>query len=207
MNNYYEGNIEPAPDVIFVFGSNPEGRHGAGSAKVAHDVFGAQYGVGEGLTGNSYALPTKDLRVTENHGYRSISPESITESIRKLYETARNMEDKRFMVAYRNKPSEKTLNGYTGLEMMQMFKDAAPIPQNVVFSKEWVDDGFFDDATYEKTYEIEEFCKHERHLYKQGLCWCAIDGGMSNNCKNCTLREPEKKKYRITTATAWQQNK
>jgi hypothetical protein len=144
FGNFYEGNIEPGENIIFVFGSNPEGRHGAGSAKVAHDVFGAQYGVGEGLTGNSYALPTKDLRIKENYGYRSISPEDITNSIRKLYETARSMPHKLFCIAYRNKPNEKTLNGYSGLEMIEMFLDASPIPENVVFSKEWIDTGLFD---------------------------------------------------------------
>ncbi len=204
MRQFYEGNIEPAPDVVFVFGSNPEGRHGAGSAKVAHDVFGAQYGVGEGLTGNSYALPTKDLRVKENYGYRSISPEDITKSIRKLYDTALSMPEKRFMVAYRNKPSEKTLNGYTGLEMMEMFKFAAPIPSNVVFSKEWTETGFFDDVINESTYETETFCKHERRLINQGIRFCLIDGDMSNDCKNCKLKEPEKTQANFKTISTWQ---
>ena len=58
----YTGNITPDANTIFVFGSNPEGRHGAGAAKIAREQFGAKYGVGEGLTGNAYALPTKDLR-------------------------------------------------------------------------------------------------------------------------------------------------
>lgn len=71
--NFYTGNIEPEENTIFVFGSNPEGIHGAGAARVALLKFGAEYGVGEGLTGNSYALPTKDLRVLENNGLRSIS--------------------------------------------------------------------------------------------------------------------------------------
>lgn len=35
MEKFYEGNITPSDDTIFVFGSNPEGRHGAGSAYVA----------------------------------------------------------------------------------------------------------------------------------------------------------------------------
>ena len=74
---------------IFVFGSNPEGRHGVGAAKVAREQFGAIYGQGEGLQGNSYALPTKDLRITKNRGLRSISEAQIIESIKKLYETAR----------------------------------------------------------------------------------------------------------------------
>ena len=43
----------------FVFGSNIKGIHGAGSAKWAHTYHGAIMGVGEGITGSSYAIPTK----------------------------------------------------------------------------------------------------------------------------------------------------
>jgi hypothetical protein len=46
---------------IFVFGSNRAGRHGAGAAKYALEKHGAIYGQGEGLQGNSYAIPTKDF--------------------------------------------------------------------------------------------------------------------------------------------------
>lgn len=48
----------------FVFGSNLAGVHGAGAAKYAAMVFGAQFGRGEGFTGRSYAIPTKDKRIT-----------------------------------------------------------------------------------------------------------------------------------------------
>ena len=89
MRKFYIGNITPGENTIFVFGSNTEGRHGAGAAKVARERFGAIYGQGQGLQGNAYALPTKDLRVKENRGLRSISKEDIVESIKKLYETAR----------------------------------------------------------------------------------------------------------------------
>lgn len=57
----YSGLIEPDADTIFVFGSNPDGRHGLGAAKAAVEKFGAVYGQGEGLQGNSYAIPTKNL--------------------------------------------------------------------------------------------------------------------------------------------------
>lgn len=144
--NYYEGNITPDVDTIFVFGSNPEGRHEAGAAKIARMQFGAQYGVGEGLTGNAYALPTKDLRVKENNSLKSISPENIIKSIQKLYENAKQHPNKQFKVAYRN-TTQTSLNGYTGLEMIQMFIDAGEIPSNIVFSKEWVDTGVFDQFT------------------------------------------------------------
>lgn len=45
---------------IFVFGSNLAGRHGKGAALTARQQYGAEYGVGVGPTGNSYAIPTKD---------------------------------------------------------------------------------------------------------------------------------------------------
>ena len=58
---FYSGDITPQEDTIFVFGSNPEGIHGAGSARVAVNQFGAKYGQGEGIQGQAYALPTKRI--------------------------------------------------------------------------------------------------------------------------------------------------
>lgn len=135
----YEGYVTPSQDTIFVFGSNPEGRHGAGAARTAREKFGAIYSQGEGLQGNAYALPTKDLRVKENKGLRSISAEQITENIRKMYDVAKQNPSKKFKVAYTNGLNETTLNGYSGAEMIKMFKDAGPIPSNVIFSKNWTD--------------------------------------------------------------------
>lgn len=43
---------------IFVFGSNLVGAHGSGAARIALNRFGAIWGQGEGLQGNSYAIPT-----------------------------------------------------------------------------------------------------------------------------------------------------
>ena len=45
-------------DEIFVFGSNLAGHHMGGAARAANMKFGAQWGVGVGLTGQSYAIPT-----------------------------------------------------------------------------------------------------------------------------------------------------
>jgi len=50
--------------MIFVFGSNLSGIHGAGAARYAREHKGAELGVGEGLTGQSYALPTKGLNIS-----------------------------------------------------------------------------------------------------------------------------------------------
>ncbi len=49
------------PDQIFVFGSNEAGRHAGGAARFAVEHFGAVYGQGVGLQGQSYAIPTTDL--------------------------------------------------------------------------------------------------------------------------------------------------
>ena len=57
----YSGKVNPSEDTVFVFGSNLEGRHGAGAARDAATRFGAVYGQGEGLQGSAYALPTKRI--------------------------------------------------------------------------------------------------------------------------------------------------
>ena len=43
---------------IFVFGSNLAGMHGGGAARIAHEKFGAEWGVGVGRTEQCYAIPT-----------------------------------------------------------------------------------------------------------------------------------------------------
>lgn len=46
------------PDEVFVFGSNLAGAHGGGAAAATHMFFGAVWGQGVGLQGQSYAIPT-----------------------------------------------------------------------------------------------------------------------------------------------------
>lgn len=137
---YYEGDIKPKQDIIFVFGSNPEGRHGKGAALRAKMSFGAIYGQGGGLQGNSYGLITKDLRIRKNNGFKSVPFRQIVKNIQDLYEVARSNPDKKFMIAYRN-TEKKSLNGYTGFEMIEMFNKAGIIPDNIIFSKEWFETG------------------------------------------------------------------
>jgi len=60
MNKVTNENItELQPNEIFVFGSNLGGRHGAGAARLAMQ-WGAEYGNGVGLQGQTYAIPTLD---------------------------------------------------------------------------------------------------------------------------------------------------
>ena len=47
-----------AENEIFVFGSNLAGAHGGGAARAAYNWFGAVWGEGVGLQGQTYAIPT-----------------------------------------------------------------------------------------------------------------------------------------------------
>ena len=60
MYNEYtpERITELKANEIFVFGSNLAGAHGGGAARLAYNRFGAVWGQGVGLQGQSYAIPT-----------------------------------------------------------------------------------------------------------------------------------------------------
>ena len=49
---------ELKPNEIFVFGSNLQGYHGGGAARLAMNQWGAVWGQGTGLQGQTYAIPT-----------------------------------------------------------------------------------------------------------------------------------------------------
>jgi hypothetical protein len=131
---------ELEPNYVFVFGSNPEGRHGAGAAKAALK-FGAKYGVGRGLQGQTYALVTKNLKegfveklkdgTTKFYtkaGLRSVSKEDIIDIIKEFYDCATNNIHLKFFVIY--KADSKNLNGYSSKEMYEMLT-TYKIPDNV----------------------------------------------------------------------------
>ena len=67
---------------VFVFGSNKAGNHVGGAARVAVEKFGAIMGHGEGLQGQSYAIPTLDEQMGQGV-YRGI--DAIGTEIRRLY--------------------------------------------------------------------------------------------------------------------------
>lgn len=128
----YSGMIQNlAPNQVFVFGSNTQGKHGKGAALTAKNKFGAIYGEAEGPQGQSYAIITKDL--TKNT-HPSRTPEQIKEQIHNLYEYAKENPDKEFLVAYSGKGTN--LNAYSNQEMADMFS-SEPIPNNIVFEQEF----------------------------------------------------------------------
>ena len=60
---FHADGSQPQPGEIFVFGSNQAGYHGGGAARAAATQYGAEFGVSEGLTGQSYAIPTCDASI------------------------------------------------------------------------------------------------------------------------------------------------
>ena len=82
-------------EVVYVFGSNSEGRHGKGDALLAARCFGARYGVAKGRTGKSYAVMVKHLSV----GKRSVPIQEISRQTRKLLGYAERWPKLLFVIA------------------------------------------------------------------------------------------------------------
>lgn len=96
-------------DEIFVFGSNLAGRHAGGSARTAFRRFGAQWGVGVGLQGQSYAIPTM-------HG----GVEAIRPYVEQFIDFARSHRHLTFLVTRIG----CGIAGFKDEEMAPLFKDA-----------------------------------------------------------------------------------
>jgi len=150
--NFYEKYITSLnKNEVFQFGSNMQGFHGGGSAGFASfnkagnhwreekygekpngwrgcwNVKGVSEGFQAGTIGKSYAIPT-----VSNAGMkRSLSPETISNSIRSFYAFCRSQPTLKFFVA---QDAKMGLNGYSGEEMAKMYATEEP-PSNVFFYK------------------------------------------------------------------------
>lgn len=133
MSKTYTGLIQRLePNQIFVFGSNTQGRHGAGAALVALSLFGAVYGQAYGRQGSSYAIVTKDLTKSI---HPSINKYNIVDQIKQLYKYAEDNENLEFVIAYSGIGTN--LNGYTPDQMAAMFAYPNIIPANIVFEEQF----------------------------------------------------------------------
>jgi len=94
---------------IFVFGSNFEGRHIGGAARAAKEKFGAVWGIGEGLQGKSYAIPTME-------GLDNIRP-----AVERFTSFARQHEELKFFVT----AIGCGIAGYKEEEIAPLFLEAA----------------------------------------------------------------------------------
>lgn len=110
--------------MIFVFGSNLAGRHGAGAALCALKEHGAVYGVGYGRTGNAYALPTKDWFI------KTLPLTVIKDYVKEFIEYAKEHSDLQFQVTRIG----CGLAGYTDAQIAPFFREA---PANCVLPDGW----------------------------------------------------------------------
>ena len=127
MSNYkfHADHTEPTNQAaVFVFGSNLAARHGGGAAKLAADKYGASAKVSEGISGKSYAIPTKDAKIT------TLPLETIKAAVVTFIAHAQaNPEVDFFMTRI-----GCVLAGYSNAEIAPMFIGA---PSNIDFPQEW----------------------------------------------------------------------
>lgn len=110
--------------MIFVFGSNKSGIHGAGAAAFAHKKLGAEWGVGEGITGQCYALPTKGPEI------EFIPLEEIKKAVDRFLKYASDHPNKDFKVTQVG----CGLGGFTKEQIAPLFEAA---PDNCYFDDQW----------------------------------------------------------------------
>ena len=97
--------------------------HGGGAARVAHMKFGAEWGVGVGLTGQSYAIPTMQGGV-----------ETIAPYVDDFIAFAAEHPDLTFLVT----PIGCGIAGFTPEEIAPLFVKALDVP-NVLLPRVFVD--------------------------------------------------------------------
>jgi hypothetical protein len=108
---------------IFVFGSNLDGLHGGGAARIAYDKFGAIWGQGVGLQGQSYGIPTM-------HG----GIDDIKPYVDEFINFAKSHTELKFLVTRIG----CGIAGFTDKEMAPLFKDAIEI-ENIYLPKSFYD--------------------------------------------------------------------
>jgi hypothetical protein len=122
-SNVRFANITDNPDGIFVFGSNLAGRHGKGAALDAKNTYGAQTGVGQGLTGKAYALPTKGKSLEK------LGLDEIKTYVDEFLNFAEKNSDKTFYVTSFG-------TGLAGNKVEDIAKMFDSLPDNIRFTSE-----------------------------------------------------------------------
>ena len=108
---------------VFVFGSNLAGAHGGGAALLAYRKFGAIWGQGVGLQGQSYGIPTMQGGV-----------ETIRPYVDVFIQFAREHIEYKFLVTRIG----CGIAGFRDEEIAPLFLDALEV-ENIILPKEFVD--------------------------------------------------------------------
>ena len=139
---------ELKPNEIFVFGSNLAGSHGGGAARLASNRFGAIWGQGVGLQGQSYGIPTMQ------GGVETIKP-YVDEFIR----FAQTRPDLKFYVTQIG----CGIAGFKVEEISPLFQAAIDV-ENVILPKVFVGAIKSDDK-----YNLDRFVETQKLYYEQAL--------------------------------------
>lgn len=110
------------PVIVFVFGSNDEGRHGKGAAYHAKKFYGAKYGKAHGRQGNAYAICTKSLRPDG-----MVTLANVEESLAVFKRHATRHEKESFLLT----AVGCGLAGFNVADIIAIIKRLKPWPQNV----------------------------------------------------------------------------
>lgn len=123
---FFTGHINSfsSPNNVFVFGSNSAGRHGAGSAKIAVEKFGAIFGQDEGLQGQSYAIPTVDGKI------RPLDRGLIQDSANDFLAHVRSNPSKTYWLT----EIGTGIAGFSVVEMANLFRHGVNLP-NLIFAE------------------------------------------------------------------------
>lgn len=113
--------------MIFVFGSNEGGKHGAGAARFARQCKGAEQGVGVGPTGDCFAIPTKDKTIQH-----TLDLDTISDYICVFMSYAASNPDLNFQITQIG----CGLAGLKARDIAPMFEDCAGLP-NCYFDRAW----------------------------------------------------------------------
>lgn len=112
---------ELQPGEIFVFGSNLQGMHAGGAARIAYNNFGAIWGQGVGLQGQSYGIPTMQGGV-----------ETVRPYVNEFIQFAKDHPELTFLVTRIG----CGIAGFTDAEMAPLFEKAHNI-ENVILPEGW----------------------------------------------------------------------
>lgn len=130
---YTSDNITKLPDCgVFVFGSNLNGIHGKGAAKVAAEKFGAKRGKSIGLQGRSYAIPTRGAWSKKTGTFENLTIDQIGEYV---FDFLRFAKQHPALVFYVTKIG-CGYAGYTPEEIGPLFTNNE-IPANVILPREF----------------------------------------------------------------------
>lgn len=107
---------------IFVFGSNLSGQHGGGAARLAMNKWGAEWGKGIGLQGQTYAIPTMQG-----------GPETIYPYVKEFIEFAKGNPEKIFLVT----EIGCGIAGFRPKDIAPLFKEATEITNIYLPQRFW----------------------------------------------------------------------